>query len=324
MRRKLLAVIALAIPGTLAACGGGNSSTGNNPSTSAGTTSTCPTGTQTSGHGATLSIGSKSFAEEELMAQMTVDVLGAHGFTITNTFQAADKAIGTALKTKVIDMYWQYTGTELGDYLGLTGFPTGLSAAFTDVQQTDKANGLCWVAPTQFDDTNGIAIKSSQAATFGTSLAAFGTYLTSHASTKVCIQSEFLTRPDGLPGLVSKYGWPPASSFHYQQIGTTAEKAIAKGQCDAGEVYTTDSAIQANNEVTLTDDQNLFPPDNAGLVVRSDVLQKYPSIGAWMAPVAAKLTTPVMLGLNAMVEIQSQTVANVAHTWLVQNGFLSS
>jgi osmoprotectant transport system substrate-binding protein len=323
MSRKLLAVIALAIPGTLAACGGGNTG-GGNPSTSAGTTSTCPTGSKTSGNGAKLSIGSKSFAEEQLMAQMTADVLGAHGFTITNNFSAKDKAIGDALNTGVIDMYWQYTGTELGDYLGLTGFPTALAAAFTFVQQKDVANNLCWVAPTQFDDTNGIAIKSSQTSTFGTSLAAFGSYLTSHSSTKVCIMSEFLTRPDGLPGLVSKYGWPSAANFHYTQIGTTAEGAIAKGQCDAGEVFTTDSAIQVNNEVTLTDDKNLFPPDNAGLVVRSSVLQKYPSIGAWMAPVAAKWTTPVMLALNAMVEVQNQTVTSVAHTWLVQNGFLSS
>jgi osmoprotectant transport system substrate-binding protein len=258
------------------------------------------------------------------MAQMTADVLGAHGFTVTDTFSAADKAIGTALTSGTIDMYWQYTGTELGDYLGLTGFPTALSAAFTYVQQKDEANGICWVAPSQFDDTNGIAIKSSQTGTYGASLAAFGTYLTSHPSTKVCIQSEFLTRPDGLPGLVSTYGWPAASSFHYTQIGTTAEKAIANGQCNAGEVYTTDSAIGANNEVTLTDDKNLFPPDNAGLLVRSSVLQAHPSIGAWMAPVAAKWTTPTMITLNGMVEIQGQTVANVAHTWLVQNGFLSS
>jgi osmoprotectant transport system substrate-binding protein len=332
MNRKLLAVIAVAIPGTLAACGGGNSG-GGNPSSTAGTTATCPTGSQTSGGGATLSIGSKSFAEEQLMAQMTADVLGAHGFTITNTFSAADTAIGQALSTGTIDMYWQYTGTAITDpgnssygYLGLASgsFPTDLAAAFTFVQTKEKPLGLCWVAPTQFDDTNGVAIKSSQASTFGTSLAAFGSYLTSHPSTKVCVMSEFLTRPDGIPGLVTTYGWPSAASFHYTQIGSTAEKAIASGSCAAGEVFTTDSAIQANNEVTLTDDKNLFPPDNAGLVVRSSVLQKHPSIGAWMAPVAAKLTTPVMLQLNAMVEVQSQTVANVAHTWLVQNGFLSS
>jgi osmoprotectant transport system substrate-binding protein len=325
MKRKLLAVIAIAIPGTLAACGGGNS--GGNPSGTAAA-STCPTGSQTSGGGATVSIGSKSFAEEKLMAQMAVDVLGAHGFTVTNSFSAADPALGHALSSGIIDMYWQYTGTELTDtgYLNLSAgqFPTDLPGAFAKVKQLDEAKQLCWVAPTQFDDTNGIAIKASDAAKFGTSLSAFGAYLTSHSSTPVCVLSEFLTRPDGLPGLVTTYGWPSAANFHYTQIGSTAEKAIASGQCAAGEVFTTDSGIEANNEQTLTDDKNLFPPDNAGLVVRSSTLQKYPSIGAWMTPVAAKLTTSVMLSLNAMVEIQNQTVASVAHTWLVQNGFLTS
>jgi osmoprotectant transport system substrate-binding protein len=324
MRRKFIAGFAVAITAGLAACGGGNS--GTSAPSAAGAKTNCPTGSATSGNGATVSIGSKSFAEEQLMAQMTVDVLQAHGFTVNYTFQAADPAIGTALTDGNIDMYWQYTGTELTDYLALAQgtFPTALAAAFTFVKTADEPHGLCWVAPTPFDDTNGIAIKSSQTSTFGTSLSAFGTYLTSHPSTKVCIQSEFLTRPDGLPGLVSTYGWPTAANFHYIQIATTAEKAIASGQCDAGEVYTTDSGIQANNEVTLTDDKNLFPPDNAGLVVRDSVLQKYPAIANLMTPVAAKLTTPVMLQLNEMVEIQNMTYANVAHTWLVQNGFLSS
>ena len=324
MRRKLIAGIAVAITAGLAACGGGNSG-GGNPTTS-GTTTNCPTGSGTSGHSATVSIGSKAFAEEQLMAQMTKDVLEAHGFTVTYTFQAPDKGIGTALTDGTIDMYWQYTGTELTDYLGLqTGsFPTALSAAFTFVQKADEPHDLCWVAPTQFDDTNGIAVKQGDTGTYGTTLGDFGTYLASHPNTKVCIQSEFLTRADGLPGLVSTYGWPTAANFKYTQIGTTAEKAIANGQCAAGEVYTTDSGIQANSEVTLTDDKNLFPPDNAGLVVRSDILKKYPAIANLMTPVAAKLTTPVMLQLNAMVEIQNMTYADVAHAWLVQNGFLSS
>ena len=296
MKRKLLAVIAIAIPGTLAACGGGNS--GGAPSGTA-TASTCPTGSQTSGGGATLSIGSKPFAEEKLMAQMAVDVLGAHGFTVTNTFSAADPALGHALSSGNIDMYWQYTGTELTDtgYLNLSAgqFPTDLPGAFAKVKQLDEAKQLCWVAPTQFDDTNGIAIKASEATKFGTSLSAFGSYLKSHTNTPVCIQSEFLTRPDGLPGLVSHVRWPSAANFHYTQIGSTAEKAIASGQCAAGEVYTTDSAIEANR-TNAHRRQEPLPAGQRGLVVRSSILQKYPSIGAWMTPVAAKLTTPVMLG----------------------------
>ena len=164
MRRKLLAVIAVAIPGTLAACGGGNSGGGSPTTQRRHDARHARPGSRPAAMAHTLSIGSKSFAEEQLMAQMTEDVLEAHGFTVTYTFSAADKAIGKALTSGTIDMYWQYTGTELTDYLGLqTGsFPTALGAAFTFVQQTDEAHGLCWVAPTQFDDTNGIAIKQSQ------------------------------------------------------------------------------------------------------------------------------------------------------------------
>jgi glycine betaine/choline ABC-type transport system substrate-binding protein len=42
-----------------------------------------------------------------------------------------------------------------------------------------------------------------------------------------------------------------------------------------------------------------------------------------MAPVAAKLTTPVVLALDADVEIDNETVSTVAHDWLVQNHFLA-
>ena len=73
-------------------------------------------------------------------------------------------------------------------------------------------------------------------------------------------------------------------------------------------MFTTDSAIQANNLYVLQDDKNLFPPDNVGLVVRQSVLQKYPAIANLMAPVAAKLDTTTMVSLNAQVEIQNMKV----------------
>ena len=324
MKRKLLAVIALAIPGTLAACGGGNAGTGNNPSTSAGTTSTCPTGIQTSGNGATLSIGSKAFAEEELMAQMTADVLGAHGFTITNTFQAKDKAIGTALTTKVIDMYWQYTGTELGDYLGTHRVPdcTGSGIHVRAAEGRGEQTVLGRPDTVRRHQRHRHQVESVRDVRH---LACGLRRVPDVTPEHPCVHLVRVPHPARRSSRPREHlRVAVCLALPLPQIAITAEKPIANGQCDAGEVFTTNSGIQANNEVTLTDDKNLFPPDNAGLVVRSDVLQKYPSIGAWMAPVALKLTTPVMIGLNAMVEIQSQTVATVAHTWLVQNGFLSS
>jgi osmoprotectant transport system substrate-binding protein len=142
-----------------------------------------------------------------------------------------------------------------------------------------------------------------------------------HPSTSVCIMSEFRTRPDGLLGLESKAGWP--STANYVDIHNTAEKPITSGQCAAGEVFTTDEDFQANGLTLLTDDKGIMPPDNAGLIIRQSVAQKYPFIGGLMAPVAAKLTTSEITKLDA-VATDAHASQTAAHDWLVQNGFLSS
>ena len=315
MKRLAIAAFVLIVaPVALTACGGS--------STSASTA--CAAGSGTSGDGAHLSIGFKPFAEEQLLASITQQVLDAHDFTITDTFSASDKAIGTALSSGTIDMYWQYTGTELTDYLGYsTGqFPTQLTQAFNFVQQKEAPRDICWTSDTPFDDTNGIAIKASEEATYGTTLSAFGTYLASHPSTSICILAEFRTRPDGLAGLEKTYNQSYANA-NYVTVGSTAEQEVSSGQCDAGEVFTTDAGIQSDDLYVLQDNKNLFPPDNAGLLVRKSVLQQYPAIAVLMAPVAAKLDTPTVLALDVDVEVDNETVSTVAHTWLVQNHFLA-
>jgi len=322
VKRIHVAILLTVWMAALAACGGGNSGPGSSSSNTANA-SGCAAGSGSSGNGASVSIGSKGFAEEQLLATMTQLVLQKHGFNVTYTLQAKDTAIGNAVINGQIDMLWQYTGTELTDpgYLNLSNIPTDLHAAFQLVAQKDEPRGLCWTSEAPMDDTNGLAIKASDRGTYGDTLSAFQAYLASHSGTKVCILSEFRTRPDGLPGLKSKYG-AGYNNASYIDIGNTAEKNLANGDCAAGEVFTSDSGIAANNLYVLQDDKQLFPPDNVGLIVRKDVLQKYPAIAALMAPVAAKITTNVITGLNKKVEIDNQKVSDVATQWLTQNGFL--
>jgi glycine betaine/choline ABC-type transport system substrate-binding protein len=139
----------------------------------------------------------------------------------------------------------------------------------------------------------------------------------------ICIMSEFRTRADGVPGLARTYN-PAFATARYKDIGSTAEAGIASGQCAAGEVFTTDSAIAADNLVVLKDDKGLFPPDNVGLIVRSAVLQRHPGIAAIMAPVAARITTDEITRLNRAVEIDKHAVNEVAQGWLQQNGLLDA
>jgi osmoprotectant transport system substrate-binding protein len=323
MKRIVMALVLLIAPALVAACGGGNAGGGGS---SSGTSTGCPAGSGSNGNGAHVSIGSKSdVPEDQLVAEMTKLVLEKHGFTVDNTFKATDKSVGNALKNGTIDMLWQYTGTELGLYLGLTGFPTDLHQAFLTAQQKDAPLGLCWTSETPLNETNGLAVKQSDVGTYGDTLTALGTYLQAHPQTTICVLSAFLTRPDGVPGLVSTYGQSyAASNVNYQTSMGTAEKSIANGQCPIGEVFTTDSAIGSNSLVSLKDDKKLFPPDNLGLIVRQSVLQQHPEIAAIMTPVAAKLTTDTMVTLNGMIDSAGdspQAIQSTATTWLTQNGF---
>jgi glycine betaine/choline ABC-type transport system substrate-binding protein len=144
---------------------------------------------------------------------------------------------------------------------------------------------------------------------------------TGGAAPVLCIMSEFRTRADGVPGLGRTYN-PAYLTANYKDIGSTAEAGIASGQCTAGEVFTTDSAISAKDLYVLRDDRGLFPPDNVGLVIRSQVLQKHPGIAAIMAPVAARLTTDEITRLNRAVEVDKRAVNDVAQQWLQRNSLL--
>jgi osmoprotectant transport system substrate-binding protein len=318
MKRRKLIAVAMFGSAVLAGCGS-SSATSSGPSAS----STCPvSGSASSTGSGSLKIGMKGFAEEQLLASMTKQVLEKHGFTVDATFTAKDPTLGQALESGQIDMYWQYTGTELQGPLAVDKPPTDLDAAFDLAKQKDDARGICWNAKGAFNDTNGLAIKTSDKSKYGSTLTEFAAYLKNNPTTVVCIASEFRTRADGVPGLNATYGIDTNLPGYKDIGGNTAEAQIATGQCQAGEVFTTDSAIASNNLYVLTDDKKLFPPDNVGLLLKASVQKAHPEVGAIMTPVAQKLTTDIMTGLNKQVEIDKKKVDDVAKDFLTTNGFL--
>ena len=312
MKRIFAPTIVLLWSAILAGCGGTAATGGTTAS------STCPTsGSATSTGSGTINVGSKGFAEEQLLASMTKLVLAKHGYSVTYTFQAKDPVLGQALESGTIDMYWQYTGTELQGPLGVSAPPGDLDQAYAQAKTKDEARNICWNDKGSFNDTNGLAIRSADKSKYGSTLSEFATYLSTHPNTKICVNSEFTspTRKDGLIALDQAYGHynvpgvVPASKFTY-------EKEIASAQCEAGEVFTTDSAIVVNDLYVLTDDKKVFPPDNVGLLIRSSVQKAHPEIGAIMQPVIDSLTTTVMTDLNKQVEVDNLKVDDVATTWL--------
>ena len=114
---------------------------------------------------------------------MTKLVLEAHGFTVDYTFQAKDKAHGPGGQRRhhrhalAVHRHRAHRLPRPGH--GLVPDRARRRPSTSSPRRT-RANGLCWTSETKFTDTNGIAIKASDKATYGDTLTAFGAYLASH------------------------------------------------------------------------------------------------------------------------------------------------
>ncbi len=120
----------------------------------------------------------------------------------------------------------------------------------------------------------------------------------------ICVENEFASRDDGLPGMEKKYGMKiPAGNIRKMDAGIIYTQVSESDSCLLGEVFTTDGRIKAMDLNVLRDDKNFFPNYNASPVVHEATFEKYPVIAELLDPLARKLTTEVAQTLNAKVDV---------------------
>jgi osmoprotectant transport system substrate-binding protein len=226
-----------------------------------------------------------------------------------------------------IQAMWEYTGTGWITYLGHDKPIPDEKKQYDAVRKEDKkANGLDWLKPAPMNNTYGFAVTKKVADKYKiTKLSELKKV--PKAERTFCVESELINRPDGLKGMLAKYGTPLGSGVPQGNLKTFQTGAIydatAKGACNFGEVFTTDGRILALNLKVLEDDRNFFPKYNVTLVLNEDTYKEYPQIADLVGPVSEKLTNAVLLRLNAQIDVDGQEPADVAFNWLKKEGFVT-
>ena len=85
---------------------------------------------------------------------------------------------------------------------------------------------------------------------------------------------EFLSREDGLPGLMKKYNFTVKEKRALED--SPKYIAIANGNIDVTDAFSTDALIKKYNLVSLKDDKNFFPPYYPMPIIRGEIYKKYP------------------------------------------------
>jgi len=134
--------------------------------------------------------------------------------------------------------------------------------------------------------------------------------------------AEFLTRPDGYPGLRERYGlsFPEAP---LQMDPGLMYQAVADGSVDVIDGFATDGRIPAYGLVTLEDDRRFFPPYEAAPVVREATRTEYPGLAPALGALAGRIDDATMQALNYRVDEQGERAADVARGFLADLGLLA-
>ena len=125
-------------------------------------------------------------------------------------------------------------------------------------------------------------------------------------------------RPFCIPGLEETYGIEFEEFQPLDVGGPQTVNALKAGRIDVGLLFSTTSAIQANDFVALEDDKSLQTAESITPLIREDALDD--TIKGALNDVSAALSTETMIELNSRVEIDQEDAADVAASFLEDEG----
>jgi osmoprotectant transport system permease protein len=207
----------------------------------------------------TIVVGSKKFAESNVLGEIAKKVLTDAGFQVEHKEDLGNTSIvWSALKGGGITAYPEYTGTISQEILKVQGdlTPEAMRAALAK-------DGVGMTGELGFNDTYALVMRRQDAEKLNIHKISD---LKGHPNLMVRVTHEFLGRKDGWEPLVARYGL----TFH-DVSGIDhglAYKALLSGEIQLTDAYSTDAEIKEYDLVALQDDLSFFPKYKAVFLYR--------------------------------------------------------
>ncbi len=250
-----------------------------------------------------LHIGSKRFTESYVLGEVLAQTAAPFSAVSHQQGLGNTAIVFNALRTGSIDVYAEYVGTINSEILHHAA-----PSSIAQLQKELALIGLGLAVPFGFNNTYALALRGEQinSPTTLSDLAA-------RPQLRLGLSHEFIGRADGWPGVASRYHLPQ------QPIGLDhgiAYEALAAKQIDVIDIYSTDAKIGKLGLRVLQDDGNYFPRYDAMLLYRLDLPERFPQAWTALRKLEGTIDNQRMIALNAAVEIDGKSFANVAADFL--------
>jgi len=203
-------------------------------------------------------IGSKKFTESYVLAEIAKQSLERAGIKAEHRQGMGGTIIlWEALRGGGIDVYPEYTGTIAEEMLKQPG------ASIAQIRNALSAQGIAMTDDLGFNNTYALVMRRDRSEQLG-----FKTIsdLRAHRELKFGLTHEFLERRDGWRPLSERYRLAPSQVLGIDHA--LGYVALAKGEIDVKDAYSTDAKIGDYGLVTLIDDLHFFPQYKAVFLYR--------------------------------------------------------
>ena len=280
-----------------------------------------------------IQVGSKPNTENLVLGQLILLTLENAGLPVEDrTNLGSSQVTRAALESGEIDTYAEYTGTAISNYFRGVDIPAGVTqdagALYELVSELDlERNNLVWLEPSPANNTFSLAVTRAFAEENGLATAAdLAEYINAGNEVVLATNDEFAGRPDGLAAYEGTYGFELSDDQLVVIAGASSaqtEQALAEGVNDVNVAmaYSTDGALVAYDFVVLSDPQGAQPVFEPAPVFRQEVVEANPQIPDLLNPVFSSLTNEVLQELNARVDVDGESPADVAQDYLQASGF---
>ncbi len=273
-----------------------------------------------------ITIGSKEFTEQLILGNMMKVLLEDNGFKVDDRIGLSGTMINhRALINDEIDVYMEYTGTAYIVILEKKEVVHDPQEVYEIVKKEYKEKwNLVWLDRARFDNTNALLMKKERAVELGiktiSDLASI--VKTDPNQLSFATNAEFFSRPDGLREMEKHYNFRfPDNNIKKMGIGITY-LALNEDSVDVALGFSTDGNIRKFDLMILEDDKKFFPIYNPAPVIRSEVIEMYPTVENILNQIGPRLTTTEMIEMNYGVDIDGENPERVARQWLEDEGLL--
>lgn len=224
-----------------------------------------------------------------------------------------------ALKSGSIDIYPEFTGTAISEFLKETANSTNREKVYEQAKDgLLERFDFVMLEPMEYNNTYALAVPGNFAEQYG--LETISDLKGIEDQIKAGFTLEFSDREDGYKGIQGLYG------IQFPNLVTMEPKlryvAVESGEINLVDAYSTDSELRQYNLKVLKDDKQLFPPYQGAPLLREETAERYPEIVKALNKLAGRITDEEMREMNYQVNVKGKNPYEVARSYLEKENLL--